>query len=110
MNWRRGLFRLWLVVSALWIGWLTLGFSLSVWSKQHNVAIWEENCATRRDYPLPCPPTFPGAFDNLMGYPRAFYDLMGYIVYAFGLPLALLGIGFFVARFADGYRSTIKNG
>jgi hypothetical protein len=85
---------------------MTLGFSLNVWIGRDNAANYAEFCAAH-----PCPASPPrGAIDDLMGYPGASYQLMGYIVYAFGLPLAVLAIGLVGARVADGFRSKIKNG
>jgi hypothetical protein len=75
MNLRRGSLQLWVVVSVLWIGLMTLTFSVKAITGPH--------------------------FSN---------DLVNYVLNAFGLPLAMLAIGFVGARVADRFRSRTKNG
>ena len=74
MSWRRGLLRLWVVVSVLWIGLMT--WTIGV--------------------------------EAIVG-PHVSNHLMDYVVNAFGLPLAVLAIGFVGARVADRFRSKIKS-
>lgn len=61
-----------------------------------------------RSFARPCPESKAQRGD-LMGFPGTFGDLMGYIVYAFGLALAVLTIGFVGARAWNGFGSRTKH-
>jgi hypothetical protein len=105
MNWRRGLLRVYLVVSLGWIGFVTWTFYETVWAPRRAAAV-ASDCANARTAnpslgnPFDCFP-LGNAFADLIPIGDA---LMRFAAVAFGPVIGLLVISLLLQWIASGFR------
>jgi len=89
MNWRRGLLRAWVVVTAVWV--------------TYSVAYYYGNCVRMYDYAYG---TFVGCYEGSAGrvdytYQQLFEQLFEWLI---GVPAAVFALGIIVVWVARGFR------
>jgi hypothetical protein len=106
MNWKRGFFRVWLVLSVCWLGFWALGIYEHV-VERSSAAAAHACFMAKKDIPPPGNPfdCFDGVrgnrFADLIPLPRS---ISNYVAIALGPPIALLLLGLVTIWVSRGFR------